>query len=103
MKGNFHVQFGIGGGESDLSADHTITTVKHVSWLVRGLNKSFITYAQWLLLPSIHGVFKVELLIVCFHILRNRVNVALIRRCGCQTLFFVHLLQCELRLPVRSA
>jgi hypothetical protein len=25
MKGNFHVQFGIGGGESDLSADHTKT------------------------------------------------------------------------------
>ena len=23
MKGNFHVQFGIGGGESNLSADHT--------------------------------------------------------------------------------
>jgi hypothetical protein len=23
MKGNFHVQFGIGGGEGDLSADHT--------------------------------------------------------------------------------
>ena len=28
MKGNFHVQFGIGGGESDLSADHTKTNVK---------------------------------------------------------------------------
>jgi hypothetical protein len=23
MKGNFHVQFGIGGGEGDLIADHT--------------------------------------------------------------------------------
>jgi hypothetical protein len=23
MKGNFHVQFGIGGGEGDLVADHT--------------------------------------------------------------------------------
>jgi len=28
MKGNFHVQFGIGGGESDLSADHTETTFR---------------------------------------------------------------------------
>ena len=26
MKGNVHVQFGIGGGESDLSADHTSKT-----------------------------------------------------------------------------
>ena len=52
-----------------------------------GLNKSFITYSPLLILPSIHGVFKGELLIVCFHLLRNRANVPLIRRCACLTLF----------------
>ena len=30
MKGNFHVQFGIGGGESDLSADHTKNNAKEL-------------------------------------------------------------------------
>jgi hypothetical protein len=28
MKGNFHVQFGIGGGEGDLVADHTETAFR---------------------------------------------------------------------------
>jgi hypothetical protein len=28
MKGNFHVQFGIGGGEGNLVADHTESAVK---------------------------------------------------------------------------
>jgi hypothetical protein len=37
MKGNFHVQFGIGGGESDLSADHTKTNVE--DWLRRISNE----------------------------------------------------------------
>ncbi len=27
VKGNFHARFGIGGGEGDLSADHTKTNV----------------------------------------------------------------------------
>ena len=35
MKGNFHVQFGIGGGEGDLVADHT------ESWNKKAAQRSY--------------------------------------------------------------
>ena len=43
MKGNFHARFGIGGGEGDLSADHTKTNVK--DWL-RSLNSLFALFTS---------------------------------------------------------
>ncbi len=36
MKGNFHVQFGIGGGEGDLSADHTGKRCVSETWKIWG-------------------------------------------------------------------
>jgi hypothetical protein len=52
VKGNFHARFGIGGGEGDLSADHTTSNVEHCCHSINGgyalflsMNMPMIVYA----------------------------------------------------------
>ena len=54
MKGNFHVQFGIGGGEGDLSADHTKNNAKELEQRVR------IDQMCVMLLELLRGVYIAE-------------------------------------------
>ena len=49
MKGNFHARFGIGGGESDLPADHTENNAKELDQRMQ------IELASVMLLESLRG------------------------------------------------